>query len=137
VVVQTRQPGHHALVRAAGHDVTGFLADEIATRQEPPYPPHLALANLVASGLDDTAVAGRAAALADWCQALADRHQLELAVLGPAPAPIARLKERWRWHVLLKGAPETIGRVVRALAPRLRGDAEVRIALDRDPASLL
>jgi len=136
VVVQTRQPGHHALVRAAGHDVSGFLADEVVTRQDPPYPPHLALANLVASGLDEAAVARRAAALADWCHALAERHRLDLTVLGPAPAPIARLKDRWRWHVLLKGSSETIGRVVRTLAPRLGGD-QVRIALDRDPVSLL
>jgi primosomal protein N' (replication factor Y) len=137
VIVQTRQPQHHALVRAAGHDVAGFLVDEMATRKDPPYPPHLALANLVVSGLEEGAVTRRAAALADWCQALAERHRLELSVLGPAPAPIARLKERWRWHVLLKGPTETIGRVVRALAPRLRPDADVRIALDRDPVSLL
>jgi primosomal protein N' (replication factor Y) len=136
VVVQTRQPSHHALVRAASHDVLGFLSDELAARQAPPYPPYLSLVNLVVSGPEEAAVSRRSAALADWCHALAERHQLDLGVLGPAPAPIARLKERWRWHVLLKGPSEVIGHVVRALAPRLGGD-QVRIALDRDPVSLL
>jgi primosomal protein N' (replication factor Y) len=137
VLVQTRQPAHHALVHAAAHDVEGFLRDELALRKSPPYPPELALVNLTVSGPEEGPVQHRAAALADWCAALAERHALDLTVLGPAPAPIARIKDRWRWHVLLKGSGETIGRVVRALAPRLGGDPQVRIALDRDPTSLL
>lgn len=137
VIVQTRQPGHHALVRASAHDVLGFLADELAVREVPAYPPRCALLNLVVSGVEEPVVSGRAAALADWCQALSERHGLELAVLGPAPAPIARLKERWRWHVLLKGSAAAIGKATRALGPRVSRMADVRIALDRDPTTVL
>jgi primosomal protein N' (replication factor Y) len=137
VVVQTRQPAHHALVWSAQHDVEGFLAEEAALRQSPPYPPEVALVNLVGSGAGELEVQRRVAALADWCGMLAERHGLDLTVLGPAPCPIAKIKDRWRWHVLLKGTPEVIGKVVRALAPRLQTDARVRIALDRDPVSLL
>ncbi len=137
VVVQTRQPGHHALVWAARHDVAGFLDEERRLRAEPPYPPHLSLVNLVVSGPEEPEVARRAAALADWCAGLAARHGLEVRVLGPAPCPIARIKTRWRWHVLLKGPAEALGPVVRATAPRLGGERGVRIVLDRDPGSLL
>jgi primosomal protein N' len=57
-------------------------------------------------------------------------------LLGPAPCALTRIKARWRWHVLLKGAVEEIGRVVRYAAPRLEGRG-ARVVLDRDPVSLL
>ena len=40
-------------------------------------------------------------------------------LLGPAPCPLARIKDRWRWHVLLKGPSEALGRIVRYAATRL------------------
>jgi primosomal protein N' (replication factor Y) len=137
VLVQTRQPAHHALVWSAQHDVEGFLEEERRLRQQPPYPPVVSLANLVISGVDAAAVAARADALADWVRGLSDHHGVALEVLGPAPCAIARIKNRWRWHVLLKGTAEALGPVVRAAAPRLGGDRQVRIMLDRDPVSLL
>jgi len=137
VVIQTRQPDHPALVCAAGHNVERFLREESSLRADPPYPPHLSLVNLIASGPGEREVQSRAAALADWCAALADRHQLALTVLGPAPCPVARIKERWRWHVVLKGTADVVGKVVRALARRVHAEAGIRIALDRDPVSML
>jgi primosomal protein N' (replication factor Y) len=137
VLVQTRNPEHHALRRAAAHDADGFIADELAIRSSPPYPPHTALVNFVVSGTVEGAVSSAAARLADRCHALVARAGLGLAVLGPAPCPLSRLKDRWRWHVLLKGDAREIGRVVRYLAPRLPRGREVRIIADRDPVSLL
>ncbi|HQR18581.1 MAG TPA: hypothetical protein PK948_09420, partial [Gemmatimonadales bacterium] len=137
VVVQTRQPAHHALVRAAAHDAEGFLAEELALRSSPAYPPTIGLVNLVVSGLDEPSVGRVAAETAEWAAALAERHQLELTVLGPAPCPLARINTRWRWHVALKGEGSVIGRVVRYAATRLAGSGEPRVSIDRDPVSLL
>jgi primosomal protein N' (replication factor Y) len=137
VLVQTRNPRHAALVHAAAHDTEGFLADELRVRQWPPYPPTVALANLVASGLDEPAVGRRAAELADWCQALIARHALALEVLGPAPCALARIKDRWRWHVMLRGDPHALGRLLRYAARRLPRGGEVRVIIDRDPSSVL
>jgi pimeloyl-ACP methyl ester carboxylesterase len=53
------------------------------------------------------------------------------------PCPIARVQRRWRWHILLKGASEEIGRVVRYSAPRAGDLVRSRVVLDRDPTSLL
>ena len=69
--------------------------------------------------------------------ALAERHELDLTVLGPAPCPLARIKDRWRWHVALKGDGSVLGRVVRYGATRLAGHGEPRVTIDRDPVSLL
>ncbi len=137
VIVQTRQPTHHALVRASDHDARGFLTDELALRGSPPYPPLIGLVNLVVSGREEPAVGRVAAEVAEWAAALALRHDLDLTVLGPAPCALARIKGRWRWHVALKGDGGTLGRVVRYAARRLAGSGEPRVTIDRDPVSLL
>jgi primosomal protein N' (replication factor Y) len=137
VVVQTRHPLHHALVWAARHDAEGFIREERELRHAPPYPPEVHLVNLIASGEGEADTANRAAELADWCNALVARHELPVMVLGPAPCPLARIKDRWRWHVLLKGRSEVLGRVVRYAARRLPKTGKTRVVIDRDPASLL
>ena len=137
VVVQTRHPQHHAIVCAARHDAEGFLQQEHELRRAPPYPPELHLVNLIASGEDQEAAANRAAEVADWCHALVSRHELPVTVLGPAPCPLARIKDRWRWHVLLKGQSDVLGRIVRYAAHRLPRAGKTRVVIDRDPASLL
>jgi primosomal protein N' (replication factor Y) (superfamily II helicase) len=137
VLVQTRSPSHHALVHAGRHDTEGFLQAELVLRRAPPYPPVVSLANLVVSGPDEAAVGRRAAEVADWCAALVSRYALPLEVLGPAPCPLARIKERWRWHVLLKGPSRAVGRIVRFGARRLTRAGDIRVVVDRDPASVL
>src|SRR5438309_207101 len=136
VYVQTRAPDHHAIRAAAAHSVAQFAAVEVPLRAapHPAYPPHVGLARFVASD----PVAARAQEVAEgvaaWLRrANAERLHEALSVLGPAPCPIARLKGRWRRHVLVKAAePRAIGRVVRALGVRALG-----VVVDRDPVSLL
>ena len=123
--MQTRHPQHHALVGAARHDSEGFLARERALRESPPYPPATSLVNLVVSGTDEAASGRRAGEIADWCSALASRYDLPITVLGPAPCPLARIKDRWRFHVLLKGPSNALGRVVRYAARRTDGKITV------------
>jgi primosomal protein N' (replication factor Y) len=137
VLVQTRHPLHHALVWAARHDAEGFLRQELEQRQAPPYPPEVHLVNLIVSGESEKDTATRAAELADWCNALVSRRELPVTVLGPAPCPLAKIKDRWRWHVLLKGQPEVLGRIVRYAARRLPRTGKTRVVIDRDPVSLL
>ena len=137
VIVQTRNPDHYALRHAAEHDTPGFLAEELEVRRSPPYPPHLALVNLVVSGTVEAEVSSEAARTADWCLGLVEEHQLPISVLGPAPAPLAKVKDRWRWHVVLKGPRNDIGRVVRYAGTRLPNTKQVRVTIDRDPVSLL
>lgn len=137
VLVQTRNPAHHALVTAAAHDPEAFLKEEMANRESPPYPPVIALANLIISGESEPAVSQEALRVADWIAKLIERHQLPVSILGPAPCPLARIKQRWRWHVVLKGASEEIGKVVRYASSRITSAGEVRVVIDRDPVSLL
>jgi primosomal protein N' (replication factor Y) len=124
-------------VHAAAHDADAFFAEERRTRDAPAYPPATALVNLLVTGTDPDLVAGHAQEVARWCDALIQRRLPQLLLLGPAPCPVARIKLRWRWHLLLKGPSAEIGRLVRYAAQRLPSQRGVRVAIDRDPVSLL
>jgi primosomal protein N' (replication factor Y) len=137
VIIQTRQPANYALTTAAKHDTEEFLRLELAQRADPPYPPLKALLNLMVSGEDEASVVDMATEVARWASALIAAQKLDVAVLGPARAVLARLKTRWRYNVLLRGDAEAIGRIVRYAATRLPRDAKTRVVMDRDPVSLL
>ncbi len=140
VLVQTMRPLHFALARAAEHDYIGFAERELDDRREPGYPPHRRLANLVISGLNEKRVADEADSLAEWTRALVeDRGVKDVEVVGPAPCAIDRLRDRWRWHFLIKaGSPGAMGSVLRALASSHgRTDHELRLEVDLDPEALL
>ncbi len=138
VLIQTRVPSHHAVRCALAHDYKTFVRDELAGRLKPPYPPNLRLANIVFSGTDDRATAALATAGADWLRDLLTHAGGEVTLIGPAPAPIERIKTRWRWHVLLK-SPNSLEltRVGRYFMERFPVPAALRVTLDRDPVALL
>ncbi len=141
VLVQTRSPQHDALIAAAAHDYEGFAARELAARRSPPYPPTVGLVNVIVSGEQEATVAEGAVQLADWLRRLIDRRVGDvLEVVGPAPAPLARIQRRWRWHLLLRSADRALlGRVTRYASrrgPHGRSHT-VRVVFDRDPLSLL
>jgi primosomal protein N' (replication factor Y) (superfamily II helicase) len=139
VVVQTRAPDHHAIRAAAQHSVENFAAAELPLRTapQPAYPPGVGVARfLAAAGQAETAQRA-AERVAAWLRrASAERLGGALTVLGPAPCPIPRLQDRWRWHVLVKAAdPKTLGRVMHAWLALGRRAGPV--AVDRDPVSLM
>jgi primosomal protein N' (replication factor Y) len=137
VFVQTRAPDHHAIRAAAAHSMEQFAAAELPLRAppHPAYPPTVGLARFIARDRDPAVAEQAATQAAAWLRrANAERLGGALIVLGPAPCPLARLENRWRWHVLVKSAePRVLGRVVRAWRRVSRGP----VVVDRDPATLL
>ncbi len=126
---------------AAAHDFEAFADQELAVRTSPPYPPHTSLVNVVLSGTDQLAVTNAAVEVAGWLQELVlARASGSVQVVGPAPAPLSRIKRRWRWHVLLRSADRSmlsrITHYASTRAPHARRSA-VRVTFDRDPVSLL
>jgi len=139
VLIQTRVPQHHAVVRAVTHDYLGFVREEMVGRVKPQYPPNVRLANIVFSGSNAHAAGELAIAAAEWLSELLDKQQIEaVTLIGPAPCPIERIKNRWRWHVLLKSANAgELTRVSRYFMERFPVPANLRVTLDRDPVALL
>jgi primosomal protein N' (replication factor Y) (superfamily II helicase) len=99
VVLQTYFQDHYAVQYAARHDFIGFYEKELQFRSWMHYPPYSALANvLVRSDQLDNALQW-SGILGKWFDTT--RHE-SVRVLGPAPAPIMRLKRDYRYHFVLK-----------------------------------
>ena len=141
VLIQTRVPAHHAVRCAITHDYAAFVAEELPGRASPPYAPIVQLANVIVSGVLEHEVQSAADAAADWLRRLlAARDVRGIAIVGPAPSPVERVKNRWRWHLLLKAEDgRTLSRVGRYFVERFAPPAgtELRLVWDRDPVSLL
>jgi primosomal protein N' (replication factor Y) len=141
VLIQTRLPQHHAVRCALAHDYHGFVREEAEGRESPAYPPLVRLANVVVSGTREDVTAALADRAAAWVRALMQRRGTRgVTLVGPAPCPVERVKQRWRWHFLLKAEQAgELTRVARYFAQRFEVPKQhgLRIALDRDPVALL
>lgn len=100
VLIQTYHPYHYALRHASAQDYAGFYAEEIRHRENHTYPPFVALASLLVHGADLERVRAEAVELRKEL----DRANSERTarILGPAPAPLARLKGEYRVQLIIK-----------------------------------
>jgi primosomal protein N' (replication factor Y) len=135
VLVQAYETEHYAIRSASAHDYESFVRQEVQTRRELGYPPYRHLVMLRFESPSDSAAQEESRAAAERLREAA-REVGAVAVLGPAPAPLARLRGVWRYQVLLKGDRRTALRQVLSRAHR-RGRREVRQILDVDPFSML
>jgi primosomal protein N' (replication factor Y) (superfamily II helicase) len=113
VVLQTFFPDHYAVQYAARHDYAGFYEKELRFRSWMHYPPYNALSNvLVRAGKLEDALRW-SGTLGKWFEKT--RHE-GVRVLGPAAAPIVRLKQDFRYHFVLKSeSREKMHRLLRAM----------------------
>ncbi|MHB8927017.1 MAG: primosomal protein N' [Bacillota bacterium] len=138
VIFQTYQPEHYSLTFARDQDFEAFFATELEARRALGYPPFSRLGVVVASGTREPAVIALAEAVAGRVRQAAGAGT---EVLGPAPAPFARLRGRYRWQLLVKGGPrEDLAVLLRAAQDETRlsrGPGELRVSVDVDPQNLL
>jgi primosomal protein N' (replication factor Y) len=134
VLIQTRQPEHPAIRLALSHDVKAFVEQELVARRELRYPPFSRLALVRIDAVDDAHARAQAERLAN----VARRWVQEgVEVLGPAPAPLARLRGRYRHRFLLRAADRARLHIVLLGVARTEVDRRVRVAIDVDPVSML
>jgi len=105
VVVQTYHPDHYAIKFAAKHDYLGFVAKEMQYRRWMHYPPNTVLTNIVLQSQKLEEASAWAANIGKW---FVSRGTPGLRVLGPAAAPIVRLKRIYRFHFVLKAEKRQI-----------------------------
>ena len=101
VVLQTYFPDHYAVQYAAHHDFVGFYEKELQFRRWMHYPPYSALANVLVRSDKLEEALQWSGILGKWFDGT--RHE-GVRVLGPAAAPIVRLKRDYRYHFVLKSA---------------------------------
>ena len=137
VIVQTYQPAHPAIRAAAAHDRALFLDGELQARWELGYPPFTRLANVLVWGPDEDEVSHTASRLFLSLSSAVQSAGADWELLGPAPCLLSRLKGRYRWHILVKAAPDAdFPQVMGDVLAQKRARGEVRVAVDVDPTSL-
>lgn len=134
VVVQTFRPDHYSIIAAARQDYEDFYRGEIEGRRELRYPPFSHLANLVVTAPTEGDAMSRAERIAD---AIRDTAPEALEVLGPAAAPIAKLRGKHRWHLLVRARPGELQPALRAALARLGDWSSLGLTVDIDPVSLM
>src|ERR1700758_4429430 len=137
-LLQTHQPEHPVMRALIAQDREAFYAAEIASREKSGYPPFGRLASIVVSGSDKHATAAYARELARAAP-LNENATHGVRVLGPAEAPLALVRGRHRFRLLIK-APRNydLGAYLRrwlAKAPKRRGP--IKLEIDIDPQSFL
>jgi primosomal protein N' (replication factor Y) len=140
VLVQTYDPEHHAIGFAAQHDVPGFLERELTDRKELGYPPFARVALVRVDAVDEDEARRACGVLAQVArQAARELGEERVDVLGPAAAPLARLRNRHRFRVMLRAADRAPLRRVLVAVERARGELArtVRSAIDVDPVQFL
>jgi primosomal protein N' (replication factor Y) len=105
VVFQTYVPDDYAIKAAAGHDYPLFYDREIAYRRQLNYPPFSQLASLVFSHPNEGICQKESAAMKRQLELRITGHGIpDVGIIGPAPAFIRRLRGRFRWQIILRGA---------------------------------
>jgi primosomal protein N' (replication factor Y) len=140
VLVQTFNPENPCVALAATHDYARFAEIELGHRRAHNYPPYQRLARLIIRSRNAEA----AAAFADCLAAVFGRALAALPgpttvrLLGPAEAPVFRLKGYYRFHFQLQSpSAATLHRLLRAVLPAQRPPSGVEFTLDVDPLNML
>ncbi|MBS0266172.1 MAG: primosomal protein N' [Planctomycetes bacterium] len=137
VLVQTSCPGEPAIVRASEHDFLGFARAELEQRRSMQAPPFEHLARLIIRGPDEQATLAEARRMAETVRAAIATHALPIRVMGPAPAPVARLKGSFRFHFQLSAVQfETLQDLWRRVRDQFKPAADVEFAVDMDPINM-
>lgn len=134
VLIQTYRCESLAIAAAAQQDFDLFFVGEAVDREELGYPPFGYLVAIRVDGPDASAVIRQCRRLAD----AARQASKGVAVLGPAEAPLAKLKGRTRWHIWLR-APERnqLRRTVKHIMQCVEAAPGLRVTVDVDPVSAL
>ncbi len=132
VIVQTYTTEHQVIAAVRSHDYQSFSQAELEQRQALNYPPYGRLILLRLSSLDPIEVQNTAQIIAT---ALSTEEEFE--ILGPAPASILRVANRYRWQILIKFAPDALPKLpdweeVRSLCP-----SSVSLTIDVDPINIM
>jgi primosomal protein N' (replication factor Y) len=136
VILQTRAPRHLSLQMTIAENYEGFATEELTMREKLGYPPYQRLLRVIV-GADDASLAGHVARnVAERAVALC--APLGITMLGPAPAPIEKVRSLWRFHILFKAqSAAKLQHVMERLKRESSPDKRVRIIFDLDPQDML
>ncbi|PKN91579.1 MAG: primosomal protein N' [Chloroflexi bacterium HGW-Chloroflexi-6] len=129
VILQTFQPESKVIQRAAGHDFSGFYADELANRRQLGYPPFERLVRLERRERDAARAEAEAQKLAAQLKGwIESEGRVQTEMIGPVPSPFPKIADIYRWQIILRG-PDP--------ASLLKGKSLAGWRVEVEPVSLL
>ena len=135
VLVQTYSPEAPSIAFAARHDYLGFVRQELPERHAKGCPPFGRVVRLIARGPLEADVVAFLDTLAGVLRGIADPN---VRLLGPAPAPVLKIKHLFRYHLQLRApTPAPLQALLHAVLPLADPPPHVELAVDVDPVSLL
>jgi primosomal protein N' (replication factor Y) len=141
VIIQTYSPEHPSIMAAIEADFEAFAVQELEIRKELSYPPFGKILSIRISGSDKDKTKTVASLLKRRGEELKSKFSSyrEIQILGPSEAPLSRIKNQYRYQVLVKGLKtQVLNRFVR----QVLGDSkwifpQVQITVDVDPINML
>ena len=103
VIIQTMRPTHYAITFARDHDYEAFYNREMQIRENPAFPPYVRIIVFHLQGENEKDVQKTCSNVGMLCRQQSRENNLKISVLGPAPSPIDKIKNHYRWQVLIKG----------------------------------
>ncbi len=138
VIIQTYNPEHYSITHASLHDYDGFAKKELEYRRQLYYPPYGRLARIVLRGEKDENVKEKSIHISEKLREAIKLYGGKADILGPAPAPIARVKDKYRWHIIVKADNiEKVRMVLKNIVNENRQSKKVQIIIDVDPQMLM
>ncbi len=139
--IQTYLPEHPAITYGAKQDYRGFFAQEIKKRQEFLYPPFVRLGRVVIRSTDPKKLQDFLAEIQPTLTQFRRDYEREAVVLGPLPCPIEKLKNTYRYHIIIKSQKgekiQAFFRLMRDELKRSRKSPPLYLELDLDPIHIL
>ncbi len=136
VVIQSFNPNQYSILAAAEHDYEGFADRELEYRKSLGYPPFSVMVRVIFRGRSEDSVRKRALHVAKVLEDVGRGNGHKINVLGPAPAPISRIRNNFRWHLTLKASSyEALKDALQRTGSGTSGG--VREVIDVDPYNML
>ncbi|ETR71308.1 MAG: hypothetical protein OMM_02588 [Candidatus Magnetoglobus multicellularis str. Araruama] len=143
VILQTYNPKHFIIQTAKKQNFQEFYEHEIQFRKNLLYPPFARLIQLTIAGPDPETTATYAGNVGQYCQKVKESRQAfghAIEILGPVLAPVSRLANRYRWHILLKSmymkALHQFFFYVKQAVDTHLDDKSVQVYVDVDPVMM-
>jgi primosomal protein N' (replication factor Y) len=137
VIIQTFNPDHYALRHAQNHDYKSFYLEEIDFRQALQYPPFGRIINLRLSSIKKDALIEEAHRLGKTAKKLSARHGNIAEIIGPAESPLAKIRGRFRWQMLIKGQDINVLHQIAWEIINKHKNSQVKITADVDPENFM
>ncbi len=138
VIIQTYWATHPAIQAVAHHNRSKFEAYELEQRDEAYYPPFSRVANVTLTGASETVLREKSRELGHALRDAVDELEGDWEVLGPAECVRARVKGRYRRHLVVKAPPTAeMGPVIEAATAKLGTLKGIALAIDVDAYDML